>query len=163
MSDRLITFMARRNGGVHEPEVRLIPLVFPIVIGVFSCVLFGYTYDNPEKVHWFAIPFTYAGVYYAFIAASVCGQTYLLDAYPTRAGSVLALVCSCRGVISFGLNYSLTPTTDKLGHLGTYSMYGGVMAFLGVCTLSMFWFGRRLRLFTLKFVVDKADVGPRYG
>lgn len=70
-SDRLITYMARRNNGVHEPETRLIPLAVPIIIGVMSCVLFGYAYDRPFQFHWFAIVFTYAANYFAFIAASV--------------------------------------------------------------------------------------------
>jgi len=40
-SDRLIQWRARRKGGVHEPEARLIPLFFPILIGVISAVVYG--------------------------------------------------------------------------------------------------------------------------
>lgn len=70
-SDRLITWKARRNNGIHQPENRLIPLAFPIAIGTFACVLFGYAYDRPFQFHWFAIVFSYAANYFAFIAASV--------------------------------------------------------------------------------------------
>lgn len=91
------------------------------------------------------------------------GQTYLLDAYPGRSASVLTLVCACRGLISFGLTYSLTPTTEKLGHIGAYGMYAGVMAALGLCVYGIYFFGRRLRLWTLQFVVDSPENRPRYG
>ncbi|KDE04372.1 hypothetical protein MVLG_05164 [Microbotryum lychnidis-dioicae p1A1 Lamole] len=165
LGDRLVTYMARRNGGVHEPEVRLMTLAFPTIIGVFCAVLFGYAFSHPYKVHWFAILFSYAGVYFAFIAASVAGLTYLLDAYPTRSGSVLTLVCGCRGLISFGMTYSLTPTTDRLGHFAAYGMYAGVMGALGIGGFCLYLFGKRLRLWTLRFVVDAADIDnePRCG
>lgn len=86
-----IKFCARRNNGIHEPETRLIPLIFPIVIGITATVMYGYQHDNPFKMHWFGIVFEYSAQYFAFIAASVAGQTYLLDAYPERAGSVLVV------------------------------------------------------------------------
>ncbi|KAJ9111033.1 hypothetical protein QFC22_006629 [Naganishia vaughanmartiniae] len=127
-SDKLITYMAKRNNGVHEPETRLIPLAFPVALGVLSTVLFGAGYAHPEKFHWFVIIFSYCGSYFAFskqwreskkvmsannghqpssaVAASVAGQTYLLDCYPTRSGAVLTLICAARGIISFGLTYS---------------------------------------------------------
>ncbi|KAI5477292.1 major facilitator superfamily transporter [Pseudohyphozyma bogoriensis] len=163
LSDRFVKYMAKRRGGVHHAEVRLVPLILPIIVGTFSSVLFGYTYENPTKVHWFSVVFTYCGIYYAFVAASVCGITYLLDAYPTRSGSVLTLICAIRGIISFGINYSLDPTYAKLGYLGAYGMYAGVMGFLGIGAISMFWTGASIRARTQKYIVDDSDGKPRYG
>ena len=40
-SDKLVKWRADRNGGVHEPETRLILLIIPICVGVLSCMLFG--------------------------------------------------------------------------------------------------------------------------
>lgn len=40
-SDRLITWRARRNDGVHEPEARILPLVFPVIVGIISAVIYG--------------------------------------------------------------------------------------------------------------------------
>lgn len=82
-SDKLITYMAKRNDGVHErksrnpvclhdtylrllAETRLIPLAFPVALGVLSTVLFGAGYAHPEKFHWFVIIFSYCGSYFAF-------------------------------------------------------------------------------------------------
>jgi hypothetical protein len=54
-SDKIIKRRAAKNGGVHEPENRLIALAAPIVIGVVACILFGYAYTYPFRVHWFAL------------------------------------------------------------------------------------------------------------
>lgn len=115
------------------------------------------------RLRWFALIFGYGAEYFAFIAASVAGQTYLLDAYPTRTGAVLTLVCVGRGLISFGMSYSLVSTTDALGHLGAYSMYAGVMAFFGLCFIALYFTGKRLRNWTMKFIVDELDGKPHIG
>jgi hypothetical protein len=47
-------------------ETRLIPLAFPVGLGVLSTVLFGAGYAHPEKFHWFVIIFSYCGSYFAF-------------------------------------------------------------------------------------------------
>lgn len=85
-SDKTITYMAKRNGGVHErkpfpllglsplhaypfsslAETRLIPLAIPVALGVLSTVLFGAGYAHPEHFHWFVIIFSYCGSYFAF-------------------------------------------------------------------------------------------------
>lgn len=163
-SDKLIKSRARKNGGIHEPEARLLTLGLPIVIGIISCVIFGYAYDHPYQFHWFALIFGMTGQYFSFIAANIAGQTYLLDAYPTRAGSLLVLICGCRGLISFGLTYSLTATTDALGHVGAYGMYAGLTTALGLGGLALYFFGKRLRLWTARFVIDSHDLSkPHYG
>lgn len=159
----MIKWFARRNGGKHEPEVRLTALAIPIFVGIFSTVLFGAAYQKPESYHWMALIFGYGAEYFAFIAASVAGQTYLLDAYPTRTGAVLTLVCVGRGLISFGMSYSLVSTTDALGFLGAYSMYAGVMAFFGICFIVLFFTGKALRNWTMRFIVDELDGKPHIG
>ncbi|KAJ9118359.1 hypothetical protein QFC24_006187 [Naganishia onofrii] len=163
-SDKLITYMAKRNNGVHEPETRLIPLAFPVALGVLSTVLFGAGYAHPEKFHWFVIIFSYCGSYFAFIAASVAGQTYLLDCYPTRSGAVLTLICAARGIISFGLTYSLVPTTTKLGYMKAYGMYAGVMALFALFAVGLYFRGKAIRNWSMRWIKEDGDkTKPHYG
>lgn len=50
-SDKLITWFSRRRNGIHEPKVCILPLLFPIIIGVFTAVLYGQGVAHPEKYH----------------------------------------------------------------------------------------------------------------
>jgi hypothetical protein len=52
-SDALIRWFVDRRGGLHEPETRLIPLTLPIIVGVFTAVLYGQGAAHPEHCHWF--------------------------------------------------------------------------------------------------------------
>jgi hypothetical protein len=60
-SDRLVKWRAQRNGGIHEPENRILPLIFPLIVGVFSCVLYGVAAQNPTHYHWFIYVWVIAG------------------------------------------------------------------------------------------------------
>ena len=60
-SDFIVKFMARRKGGIHEPEHRLLPLIVPLVLGVIFSTIYGQAAAFPERYHWMAIVFTVNG------------------------------------------------------------------------------------------------------
>jgi hypothetical protein len=60
-SDMIVKFMARRKGGVHEPEHRLLTLIIPLLSGIMFCVIYGQAAAFPERWHWMAIVFTVNG------------------------------------------------------------------------------------------------------
>lgn len=66
-SDKLITWKASRNNGVHEPESRLMLLGLPLSVGVMGAVIYGQAAEYPEKLHWFAIVAAIAMYYFAFV------------------------------------------------------------------------------------------------
>jgi hypothetical protein len=125
-SDMIVKWRARRNNGIHEPEVRLLPLVFPIVVGVFSCVLYGYAAQYPQDYHWFTYVWVIAAYYFAFVGANIAAITYLLDSYPTRAGPLLVIICALRGVMSFGVSYGITPMITSQGYAGAFGIFAGL-------------------------------------
>lgn len=60
-SDMLVKYMARRNGGVHEPEHRLLTLIIPLLLGIVFVVIYGQAAAFPERYHWMAIVFCLNG------------------------------------------------------------------------------------------------------
>lgn len=66
MSDWLIKYFARRRGGIHEPEIRLIPLILPIVVGIFTSALYGQGATHPENYHWFLYAWSLAAYFFTF-------------------------------------------------------------------------------------------------
>lgn len=47
-SDRIVKYFARRHGGVHQPEYRLIPLAIPTLFGVLSALVYGEAAQHPQ-------------------------------------------------------------------------------------------------------------------
>lgn len=150
-SDWAIKWMAKRNGGVHEPENRLVLLWLPILVGVISATIYGQAGAHPQQYHWFAIAFAYAAYYFCFLGANIAGITYLLDAYPARQAPVLVVICAFRGFVSFGTSYGVADFIETAGYDGSFGAYAGLTALLGLLGIPVFIYGKRIRQFTGKW------------
>ncbi|KAK6829011.1 hypothetical protein RU639_003744 [Aspergillus parasiticus] len=159
-SDWNIKWMSRRNGGIHEAEFRLVPLIFPIVIGVIACVIFGQAGSYPDRYHWFAIVFGYCAQFFSFVGASIAGQAYLLDSYPSAQGAVLVLVCALRGVIQFGLSYAVAQFEAAAGYAVVFGTYGALTGFFGLLGIVVFFTGKKIRQITAKWTIEDKEQDP---
>ncbi|KAJ5144880.1 hypothetical protein N7448_002272 [Penicillium atrosanguineum] len=156
-SDKLIRWRARRNDGMHEPETRILPLIFPIIVGTFTAVLYGQGATHPEKYHWFIYVWTVAAYYFCFVGANIVAITYLLDSYPARAGPLLVIICAFRGFISFGTSYGTTAFVDNNGYDGAFGTFGALTAVLGLLGVPVYFWGKNIRQFTGRFAKSKTD------
>jgi len=156
-SDRLVKWRAQRNGGIHEPENRILPLIIPLVVGVFSCVLYGLAAQHPTEYHWFTYVWVVAAYYFAFVGANIVAITYLLDSYPARAGPLLVIVCAMRGIMSFGVSYGIQPMIQAKGYDGAFGIFAALTAAFGLLGVPIFIWGKNIRAFTGRFAKDKDE------
>jgi hypothetical protein len=108
-SHMLIKWFANRREGFHKPEIRLIPLIIPVIVGTLTAMLYGPAETPPDRYRWFTYAWTIAASYFCFAGANIVAITYLLDNYPRSAGPLLIIICAFRGIISFGASYDITP------------------------------------------------------
>ncbi|KAF3386487.1 hypothetical protein F1880_000082 [Penicillium rolfsii] len=156
-SDALIKWFARRNGGMHEPETRIIPLIIPVIVGAFTAVLYGQGAAHPEKYHWFVYAWAVAAYYFCFVGANIVAITYLLDSYPARAGPLLVIICAFRGFISFGTSYGTTAFVENNGYDGAFGTFGALTGALGLLGVPIYLWGKDIRKFTGRFAKSKTD------
>ncbi|RAH57099.1 MFS transporter [Aspergillus piperis CBS 112811] len=153
--DQLYKLVARRReNGTVESEVRLIPMLLPIVVLLISCVIFGRAASHPTEWSPWAITTTFSGLYFAYIGIILNGYTYSLDSYAERAAPILVLICAIRGFISFGISFGVTKFITEQGFQGAFdicAIIAGVVAALGI---PIFVFGWWIRKVTMKYAVD---------
>lgn len=159
-SDFIIKWRAKRNGGVHEPENRLLPLCIPLTIGVLASVIYGQAAQHPSQYHWFAIVFSRAASYFAFVGADIAAITYLLDSYPARTGPVLIVITAFRGFVGFGVSYGIAQFIHSAGYDGCFGAYGGLIAFFGLLGIPVFIYGKQIRKFTGRWAMKKTGHTP---
>lgn len=158
LSDFLIKYFAKKRKGVHEPEVRVLPMFIPATMGFTAMILHGYQQAYPRRVHWFAQVYIFGALNFSFSAVSIASQNTLLDSYPTRGAATLIIVNTFRGALAFAFMSSFSKTIKDLGGpFPAWSAFGGIGAALLLVCIGLFFYGKRIRLFTLRFVVDKAD------
>lgn len=156
-SDKIITWKAQRNHGIHEPEARLIPLILPIIVGVFTAALYGQGAAHPDSYHWFVYVWALAAYFFCFIGANIVGITYTLDSYPTRAGPVLVSICAFRGIIAFGVSYAVVPSTESAGFDGAFGAFAGLTGLLGLLGVPIFFWGKNIRRVTGRWTQSKDE------
>ncbi|KAH6995108.1 major facilitator superfamily domain-containing protein [Ilyonectria destructans] len=156
-SDWMIKKFANRRGGLHEPEIRIIPLIIPTIVGTFTAVLYGLAASNPDKYHWFVYVWAIGAYYFCFVGANIVAITYLLDSYPARAGPLLVIICAFRGIISFGVSYGIAPFITNNGYDGAFSVFGGLTAAMGLLGIPIYFWGKKIRIFTGKYSKSKSD------
>ena len=87
VSDIIVRFMSRRNGGVYEPEFRL---VMAIPVTVATCIgLMGFGWSAQEKDQWI-VPTVFFGIIsFGCALGSTTAITFAVDSYRQYAGEAL--------------------------------------------------------------------------
>lgn len=101
---RMLTMkLARKNGGIFEPEHTLYVFVASMVLVPFSMLLYGLgvTY----RVHWFALVFSQASL---AVSNSLCvagALGYAISSYHALSGEMVTTCILIRNTLSFAVNY----------------------------------------------------------
>lgn len=87
VSDLIVRYMSRRNGGVYEPEFRLV-MAIPVTIA--TCIgLMGYGWSAQERDNWI-VPTVFFGIIsFGCALGSTTSITFAVDSYRQYAGEAL--------------------------------------------------------------------------
>ena len=89
LSDWIAKFMTRRNGGIFEPEFRLLLMIIAVPISTASFVGFGIAAKKKQSVPWILFWGTMQSVSGPF--GTQAAVSYILDCYPQ--GRFARLIC----------------------------------------------------------------------
>ncbi|KAK8017149.1 hypothetical protein PG991_008225 [Apiospora marii] len=141
---RLLTVrLARRNGGISEPEHVLYVFCASIFLVPFALVLYGLgvTYH----LHWFALVVTQTAIAANGTLCVSAALGYAMASYPELAGQMVTTCVLIRNTLSFAINYGITPWLERSGYLRVYCIVGGIGLVWNASLFVMTRFGRRLR------------------
>jgi hypothetical protein len=135
--------MARRNGGISEPEHTLYLFIAGCVLVPFGLILYGLgvTYH----LHWFALVFTQALL---SVNSSLCvaaSLNYAISSYPELSGQMVTTCVLIRNTLSFAINFGITPWLKSSGYLRVYCIMGGIGLVWNASLFIMTRYGRTIR------------------
>ncbi|KAJ5502098.1 major facilitator superfamily domain-containing protein [Penicillium fimorum] len=147
LSDRLVLRLAKRNGGVYEPEMRLwILLAFAPLVPA-GTLLFGYSLGNSQP--WYLVALGYGLYGLAMGPISSTSLTYLTDAYTNIVADSLAGVTFIRNLFATIFVFALTPWTASVGIQNVFLTMGIIMAIILIPgTIAVLYYGKSIRCWT---------------
>ena len=104
VNDWIAARYIRKHEGVFQPEVRLKPIYLAGALMVPGLVLIGQTLHN--HLHWVGIVMGWGMYVFGCMVASVAITAYAVDAYPTAAGELSALINLSRLLGGFSVGYA---------------------------------------------------------
>ena len=149
VSDVVVKAMSRRNGGLYEPEFRLvmgIPILLATVIG-----LMGFGWSAEERNHWI-VPTVFFGIIsFGCSLGSTTSITFCVDSYRQYAGEALVTLNFSKNIFH-GLVFSLffTHWMSDNGSKTVFIWTGVIQLILMLTTIPLFIYGKRLRMWTVR-------------
>jgi len=146
LSDYISLYLARRNGGVFEPEMRLwISVAFaPFVpMGIF---MFGIGLNN--GTNWLLPAFGLGITCFGVLPTSSAALTYLTDAYTDIIADSVIGVTFVRNAILTMFIFVLQPWTNRVGLTWVYVTFGLITTVILVGNLGFIYFGKKFRIRT---------------
>ncbi|KAK9777312.1 putative Major facilitator superfamily (MFS) profile domain-containing protein [Seiridium cardinale] len=147
VSDVIVKAMARRNGGLYEPEFRLVmaaPIAVTTVIG-----LMGFGWSANINDHWIVPTVFFGIVSFGCSLGSTTSITFCVDSYRQYAGEALVTLNFSKNIFH-GLIFSLF-VTGWLEHDGSKTVFiwiGVIQLIFIFSTIPMYIYGKRARMWT---------------
>jgi hypothetical protein len=149
VSDIIVRYMSRRNGGVYEPEFRLVmaaPIAITTAIG-----LMGFGWSAAEKDLWI-VPTVFFGIIsFGCSLGSTTAITFCVDSYRQYAGEALVTLNFSKNIFH-GLVFSLffPQWLHSEGSKEVFLVIGAVQIACLLTTVPMYVYGKRARMWTVR-------------
>ncbi|KAM3469231.1 hypothetical protein MY5147_007194 [Beauveria neobassiana] len=146
LNDKLILWLAHRNHGVYEPEMRLWMILPLAVIAPAGILMFGLGLDSGAPWPLLAVGFGLYG--FCLTAGGIVSLAYAMDCYHDVIGNALVGVTLIRNLLTVGILFALTPWLDGMGIRDTHILISVLTVLILVGPLGLIIWGRRARIST---------------
>ncbi|OJJ34128.1 hypothetical protein ASPWEDRAFT_114166 [Aspergillus wentii DTO 134E9] len=149
VSDIIVRFMTRRNGGVYEPEFRLV-MAIPIALST-TVGLMAFGWSSQERDAWIVPTVFFGMVSFGCCLGSTTAITFCVDSYRQYAGEALVTLNFSKNIFH-GLVFSLfiVDWLDSDGSRTVYLALGGIQLACLLFTIPMYIYGKRARMWTVR-------------
>ncbi|KAI9767343.1 MAG: hypothetical protein M1840_005752 [Geoglossum simile] len=149
VSDIIVRFMTKKNGGLYEPEFRLVMAIPVAVCTSLGLMGFGWSADAGDK--WI-VPTVFFGVIsFGCSLGSTTAITFCVDSYRQYAGEALVTLNFSKNIFH-GLVFSLfiNRWLDAQGPKSVFLSLGVIQLACLAFTIPLYIFGKRMRMWTVR-------------
>ncbi|PHH87043.1 hypothetical protein CDD83_9390 [Cordyceps sp. RAO-2017] len=144
--DWAVVRMARRRGGLYEPEMRLYPLPVPAVAMSAGLAVFGITADR--GLHWIYPSIGSALISLGFGGMASISFTLVVDAYPNIISQAFVIIAFFRNVLGVVGPAVSNPWLDGMGLSGMFITAAVANLAVNGLAVGLLVWGKQIRTLT---------------
>ncbi|KAK4946430.1 hypothetical protein LTR10_014629 [Elasticomyces elasticus] len=146
--DEIAIRLARRNGGIREPEQRLWLLAFSGTIATAGLILWGVGAAHHVQ---FMGPIIGLGMTsFGIVSGGSTSLAYDVDCFKEIAGESIVLVIVIRNTMGFGMSYGITPWLENTGTVNCFVAVAFLCLACNLSFLIMTFSGKKFRRMSAK-------------
>ncbi|ODV92332.1 hypothetical protein CANCADRAFT_56014 [Tortispora caseinolytica NRRL Y-17796] len=146
VSDMVVRKMTRMNGGVYEPEFRLVMILF--VFLTITIGLMGFGWSSEEEDSWI-VPTVFFGIIsFGCSLASTTAVTYAVDSYRVFASESLVSLNLFKNILGFCFSLFTNDFATRAGYRTTFIVFGSIQIFISLLAIPLYMYGKHLRHWT---------------
>ncbi|KAK3352813.1 major facilitator superfamily domain-containing protein [Lasiosphaeria hispida] len=149
LSDWSARYMTKLNGGVYEPEFRIILVIPQMILGCAGLFGWGITVDGLLHSEYpYPVPLTFFALEVAgMVIGAVASSLYIVDAYRDLAIEGFTCMIIFKNIFSFALTFKafdwLVANRSKAAPL--FNALGAVQLVVCLSSIPLYIYGKRLR------------------
>lgn len=124
-SDAILKRLAKKNGGVTVPEMRLKSTLPGMPLIIVSYLVYAWTTDYKTNIAGPVVGLFFAGFSLMFVYSSTLA--FLVDSNPGRSASAVSCNSFCRGVGACVMSQVAIPIQNAIGDGGLYTLFAGIL------------------------------------
>ncbi|RDH39381.1 major facilitator superfamily domain-containing protein [Aspergillus welwitschiae] len=122
LSDWVVVFLARRNKGYKEPEMRLWTYSIPLVLAAVGYFVYGW--GATEGLHWMSIAVGLCCMIAQQVSATSIATAYAMECFEQISGELVIVLACCSSIINFVISFTVQDFIDGTNYGWTFTFYG---------------------------------------
>ncbi|CAM1501289.1 Fc.00g104510.m01.CDS01 [Cosmosporella sp. VM-42] len=155
VADRLTLRLARRNGGIREPEQRLWPLVLSAVLSCVGLIVWGV--GAQHNIHWAGLAIGLGILTSGCVTGGSIALSYNIDCFKDISGESTTSIIIIRNTLGFAISYGITPWYTNIGLQNCFIMAGFLSFGCTSTFLLLIWKGKALRRYSAEKYWEYAE------
>ncbi|KAL7275490.1 hypothetical protein RUND412_001576 [Rhizina undulata] len=145
LADWSARYLTKLNGGIYEPEFRIVLVIPQFITGVIGLFGFGFTSADIAKYSWIGPEIFFALEVMGMTIGAVASALYIVDAHRDITIEIFTCLLIFKNFFSFGLTWSAFDWIMSGGIWRTFYVIGCVQIAIFLLSIPMYVFGKRNR------------------
>ena len=141
--DWLSKRLAKRNGGVREPEMRLLAIAPTLISAPLALILYGVGIQH--NLPWIVPTIGLGLLNFSIVSGTNVAMVYAIDVYKPVANEVITAILAYKSAIGFLLSFYTNTWVANEGYQNAYGEMAAISAGLILFFIPLYIWGKKIR------------------